>query len=186
MSAADLARRLEKLGYQELFLRPGREDLERIWSASREGRELRDIVTDQAASTVARFLAAEVLAARPGGRGIPAEILARVYVAALREDATRIANPWGLPGDVDELGRRVVELGPAARSLLVELLDDDRRLTYAGSREATVGNGYRWRVKDEAAVLLAAIDGRAFEADRSPAKRDRAIAGLARRPEEGR
>ena len=69
------------------------------------------------------------------------------------------------------VGARVAGLGEAA----VPVLGRARRrppLRFSGSREATIGNGAGWRVKDAAAALLATICGRSFASDAEPAARD--------------
>ncbi len=89
-----------------------------------------------------------------------------------------MANPWGLPGDPGPLSQQVIALGKAATGPLLDALDDATAMTYSGSREATVGNSYHWRVKDQAAALLAALRGEALVPDVDPKKRDKAIAAL--------
>jgi hypothetical protein len=89
-----------------------------------------------------------------------------------------MANPWGLPGDPGPLSQQVIALGKAATGPLLDALDDATAMTYSGSREATVGNSYHWRVKDQAAALLAALRGEALMPDVDPKKRDKAIAAL--------
>jgi transposase len=144
----------------------------------------REILDDAAA----RFLAAEVLARRgalPGG--LPADALARAYVDGLRAGASAdMANPWGIPsGPLGPAGVRVASLGAAAVAPLEGALDDEGGLRFVGSREASIGNSYGWRVKDVAASVLAAITGQAFDVDRDPAKRDAAIEELRRRVDGG-
>ena len=68
-----------------------------------------------------------------------------------------------------------VELAVAA---LRPLLDDDRVIRSSGSREATYGNGFKYRVKDLAAFFVASIRKLPFAVGEDPAVRDRAIAAL--------
>ena len=57
-------------------------------------------------------------------------------------------------------------------------MDDDRRVYYAGSQEATFGNSYRYRVKDLAAFYISQIGNSPFEVDEAPRKRDEEIEKL--------
>lgn len=196
-----LAARLAGASYPELFLGPDTAALEAVLArASRD--ELTALAGDPEQPPAARFVAAEALAvlpeaptappgppgppvppgppAAPGWppAGLPPEALAEVYVAALRAGTTGAADPWGLPGEVGPLGSRVVALGePVVRPLLAALTDS-APLRYAGGDAA--GNGYRWRVKDQAAVLLAAIADAPIRVPPDPAERDLIIARLGR------
>ena len=181
MTGRDVARRLDELGYSGAFLSPSEGNGERLLDRD-GGSALRDVVADADASESARFLAAELLATRgQWPPGVPPDVLAGIYVQALRADVTGIANPWAFPhGVLGPLGDRLVSLGRAAVDPLVSALDDPRPLWFIGSREASVGNSYEWRVKDAAAVILAAVSGAPFEADLDPAARDAAIEELRR------
>jgi hypothetical protein len=90
-----------------------------------------------------------------------------------------MANPWGLPGVPDgQIAAHVLRLGEAAIPALLPLLDDDTPVQFSGSKEATYGNRFAWRVKDIAASLISRIRGIPFEADALPAARDSAIVRL--------
>jgi hypothetical protein len=180
MSKESVARTLERLGYVELFLRMDDGAQRKVWSAPGAEIDVPSVVRDERASSVARFLAAALLASHPTRRAanIPADLLAHVYVDGLRVGASQMANPWGLPGDPGPLSQQVIALGKAATGPLLDALDDATAMTYSGSREATVGNSYHWRVKDQAAALLAALRGEALMPDVDPKKRDKAIAAL--------
>jgi hypothetical protein len=106
--------------------------------------------------------------------------MADAYVGGLRAGAfSDFANPWGVPGcALGPVGKRVAGVGQAAVPALKAALDDDSPLRFAGSREAAIGNGAGWRVKDAAASVLATILGKSFVSDADPAVRDEAIAGL--------
>ena len=45
----------------------------------------------------------------------------------------------------------------------MRLLDDDTPLTYAGSREAMLGNSFHYRVKDAAGYYLGKLTGHPLE-----------------------
>lgn len=149
---------------------------ERAWQ--NEG-ELRSTVADAGADPRARALAAAVLDSHDAG-DVPAATMADAYIAGLRAGAfSDFANPWGVPGAaLGPVGERVAGLGDAAVPALRAALDDDSPLGFSGSREAAIGNGARWRVKDAAASVLATIVGTTFAGDAEPAARDEAIAGL--------
>jgi hypothetical protein len=72
----------------------------------------------------------------------------------------------------------VVRLGEAAVAPLRPLLDDPSPVVFSGSKDATYGNRYAWRVKDIAASLIARIRNLPYIPDPEPAARDRSIAHL--------
>lgn len=149
---------------------------ERAWENE---AELRSTVADAGADPRARALAAAVLDSHEAGDA-PAATMADAYVGGLRAGAfSDFANPWGVPGAaLGPVGERVAGLGEAAVPALKAALDDDSPLRFSGSREAAIGNGAGWRVKDAAASVLATILGTSFAGDTEPAARDEAIAGL--------
>jgi hypothetical protein len=167
-----VAEMLDEAGYWELV---SGDLADEAWRASRDGAALHELVRDHNAGARARLLAAELLF-RHGQRpdGISDEGLAEIYVDGLRAGVfAQFANPLGIPsGSLGPVGRRIVSLGQAAVAPLREALDDDGELTFAGSREATIGNSFGWRVKDSAAWLLAAIAGEDFEPDPDPRRRE--------------
>ena len=108
---------LLELGYLELFLRLDQTALDRVWRGGDGRDKLHGIVTDPQEPMAARFLAAEILFVRepgfPAGTD-PAE-LASIYAAALAANVTGMANPWGLPGELDgPVAQHVLALGSAA------------------------------------------------------------------------
>jgi hypothetical protein len=149
---------------------------ERAWEHE---AQLRATVADDGGDPRARALAAAVLDSHDAG-GVPPATLADAYVGGLRAGAfSDFANPWGVPGAaLGPVGTRVAALGEAAVPALRAALDDDAPLRFSGSREAAIGNGAGWRVKDAAATVLAAIVGRPFAGDDEPAARDEAIKEL--------
>jgi hypothetical protein len=170
-------RELVQLGYNGLFLSMD-DPLERLGT---DRADLRRLVEDADAPLEQRFLAAEVLF-RVDKRFPPKSLepeLARLYVGALRDGVVTAANAWSMPGELDgPAGQHLVKLGSAAESELESALGDATSVTYAGSREASIGNAYKYRVKDIAAQLLRAIRGESLEVDTSPSRRDRAIREL--------
>ena len=177
---ANLITELTRLDYQRLFLSDDR-DLERLWGEAGAPDRLRRLMTDGAAPPAARFLAAEIVARRDPSAFPPAsgrDVLAAAYADALAR--TVEANPWGMPGELDEpAGKHLVALGKDALPALRPLLADGRAVTYGGSKEAMVGNDYAYRVKDLAAFFVARILGVSYQVPTDPAARDRNIAALA-------
>jgi len=183
-SCGDLAAELAELGYLELFLRMDEDALDRVWARDNASADLHRLVSDTAAATLPRFLAAQVLLARDPGFPAPTDRsrLAGLLADALAQDAAGMANPWGLPGELDgRLARQALALGPEAAPAFAALLDDDSEVEYGGSEEATVGNGYRYRVKDLAAELVASLLGAPYRIHLDPAARDTEIDMLRRR-----
>ena len=182
MNRAELTRTLEELGYRELFQRLGTESIDHIWNQDGAPESLAQLALDANASTQARFLAAEILFAKdaqyPPDSAKAA--LASVYAAALKDNFVGMANPWGLPGKLDVVGRHVVALGDAAVAELAQLLDTTTTTSYGGSRDATTGNRYHYRVKDIAAYLISQIKGIAYTVKETPEERDADIEQLKR------
>ena len=165
----NVAAELANLDYVELFLRTGTARMDRLWADANGPRDLEALAVDPNAAWQPRFLAAEILFRKlpdfPSGEQKPA--LAAPYLEALR--AASIANPWGLPGELDgPAGRHLVSLGEVASSGLMTLLEDGRRVPYWGSQEAMLGNSYVFRVKDFAAFFLSRIRGVASTSTRTP------------------
>lgn len=161
---SELARKLVAGEYGTLFYYPQHQiTIERIWSQPENRQTLEQLVKDSNLPGKARFIAAEVLFARDvffiDRIGKP--VVARLYTEALIEGYTGHANAWGLlweHDDVGEVGSRFLVLGDEAIPALVELLDDDTIVySYVGSEDATVGNRYKFRIKDFAAYYISRI-----------------------------
>jgi len=181
---AALEAALTAAGFQGLFQRLTPDALDALWREGAGRSELARVALDPSRNALARFLAAEVLFAKvpgyPPAAARPA--LARVYAEALAQGFAGSANPWGLPDDGNgPLAQHALKLGAAMLPALVPLLDDAGGIPYVGSREATAGNRYAYRVKDIAAALIARIRGEPWTVNPDPAVRDRAIDALHRR-----
>jgi len=173
-----LARRLIALGYEDLFMRLDTANVDRVWSGQGAPQQLRELVLESRADPSARFLAAEILFARapefpPDDLKRP---LAQIYARALA--TAEVANPWGLPGEVGPVGQHLLQIGDAALQPLLELLDDRRRVAYIGSKDATFGNSYAYRVKDLAASYVSLLGDLPYPVREGPADRDREIESL--------
>jgi hypothetical protein len=179
--SSDLAKELIDLGYVELFMRQDDDSLSAIWTRPDAPARLEELAVGEDAPGLARFLAAEILFRKQKDfpTAAAASPLASVYAKALSDNFTTMANPWGLPGSLDgQVAQHFLALGKAALPQLEKLLDNRDEILYGGSKEATVGNSYRFRVKDMAASLIAALAEKQLELDPDPARRDREIETL--------
>ena len=178
-STQDVGKMLEDRGYQRLFMAMNDQAIDEAWNAAGGATGLDAVIGDTSTSWKARYLAAELrLRKDPAWKPADPGTVARAYAEALRAEV--MANPWGMPGELDEpLGKHVVALGEPAVAALGPLLTDARRIDYGGSKEATVGNEYQLRVKDFAAFFIAKIRNRKLTLDTDPRRRDPVIADLA-------
>jgi hypothetical protein len=176
----ELANRLTELGYVGIFQQE-ESALEALWNEAGAPKALTALALDLDAPALARFLAAEIMFYKeetypPAEQKKP---LASVYATALAQNFTGAANTWGLPDVLDGFaGEHFLTLGETALPELTNLLNDDKRMYYAGSQEATLGHHYRYRVKDLAAYYISKIRNIPLELDEDPSKRDEAIEKL--------
>ncbi|HWW76926.1 MAG TPA: hypothetical protein VNZ44_16115 [Pyrinomonadaceae bacterium] len=171
----DIPEWLTEATYEELFVRGGAASL-----LSRPGveAEVARVVAARGVEPRVRVLAHEML--MEAGRA-PSPEVAEDYCRALPEGFAH--NWWGMPGQyLERLGRTTVALGAAADACLSLLLEDARPLGYFGSEEPTLNASRRYRVRDLAAYLLAAIRGVPYEDAERPGDRDRFIEELRRSP----
>jgi len=177
-SGRDLAEELSGHGYLELFQRLDDTAPDQVWRRPGAPEGLRRLALHSGTPSLPGFLAAEVLFTRdptfpaPSDRGV----LAPLYAEALRQNMTGMANPWGLPGDLNgPVATHVLALGDAAVPAFAALLNDGTQLRYSGSQEATYGNSYNYRVKDEAAALIAELISVPYPIHLNPQDRDAEI-----------
>ena len=182
---SDLARKLTSGAYGEFFVLPAHDQtVERIWADPANRPALEALTADAGQPLAARFLAAEVLFARDVTftTRLPGGVIADIYAHALEQNLTGMANSWGLLYELDDagpVGIRFVMLGEAAVPALVRLLDNaGAPLIYDGSKEATVGNAYHYRIKDFAAFYLGRIRRIPVTFHRELPERDQEIARL--------
>ena len=169
----DLATRLTTLGYLRLFLSLDNGELDTLWREPGIETALEVLVRDTRIGWEARFLAAEILWDKLPVYPPKSEtaLLAPLYVQALRH--AEMANIWGMPGQLDgAAGRHLTALGLSAADRLALLLDDARPVRYVGSKEATFGNSYSYRVKDFAAFFIHNILGLPYILRDTPPERD--------------
>lgn len=179
------ARKLVAREFGEFFIYPMHDQtIEKIWADSRNHQLLDNILDDATVSDEAKFLACEVFFKKDilfMQRHSP-EKVADIYTKALSNDFTGIANSWGLlyeHEDEGTVGIAFLAIGEKAIPALSKLLDDERtHLRYEGSIEATVGNGYRYRIKDFAAYYIGRITGNPLTYYPNLADRDEQINNL--------
>ncbi len=176
---ADLAKQLEALSYHDLFLRADSETVDSLWHTAGASATLVKLAADPGAPDHTRVLASEILFRQEPDFNpwLEAGSLAKAYAMELSH--ADVANPWGMPGELDgPLGQHLVALGEPAVAALVPLLNDGRSILYEGSKEATVGNSYDYRVKDFAAFFLSRIRRIPYQVHQTPAERDLDIAKM--------
>lgn len=167
--------------YPELFLRKDGKNLDIFWKGPDGPKYLKTLALDRAFSVKVNFLAAEILFRRDPGFPSAKEkvLLAEVYALALGENLTRMANPWGFPGELSgPAGEHFVKLGDTAIEPLSRLLDDQRMMVYGGSGKAASANRQKYRICDCAAFFICRIKHCDFELCEGILARDVLIQGL--------
>lgn len=185
IGTASFAQKLTEREFGEFFIYPMHDEtIDEIWSDPSRHQLLDNVLDDPASSDEAKFLACEVFFKKDilfMQRHSP-EKVAEIYAKALSNDFTGMANSWGLlyeHQDEGTVGIAFLTIGARAIPALSKLLDDDRtHLTYEGSIEATVGNGYGYRIKDFAAYYIGRILGTPLKYYPSLADRDEQINAL--------
>ncbi|MGH1338434.1 MAG: hypothetical protein ACRBFS_20130 [Aureispira sp.] len=169
--------------YGDLFNYMVREEVaNKVWEeASYE--QLIALVKQETAPMKARFFACEILEIKQLDywKEVPKETIARIYATALAENYTGYANSWGFlyeHNDEGTTGIMFLELWDKALPALISLLDNNTQHSYAGSKEATMGNAYRFRVKDFAAYYIGKITRIPVAYHNSLENRDKEIAAL--------
>ena len=137
-----------------------------VWAEAGGVAPLKAIILNEDAPMKARMLANEVLLMREctylRDEDVKLDRIAAVYTDALANNITGMANSWGFlykhPYNAfGPIGGMLVILGEKVVPELVKLLDNETIHLYHGSKEATVGNAYRFRVKDFAAYYICRI-----------------------------
>lgn len=141
------------------------------------------IIREEAAPMKARFFACEILEVdnRIHLAVVPEQTLAQIYAQALANNYTGYANSWGFLYEHDDEGTTGImflELWDKAVPALIPLLEDETQHLYHGSREATMGNSYEFRVKDFAAYYLSKITRIPVPYHKKHEDRDQAIEKL--------
>jgi len=176
-----LAAKLRHAGYGALFQSTDELMLDAVWNDPLYREVLPLLVVDREQEPLVRFLAAEIMFSRDDS--YPPEehrtALPGIYAQALADNFAGTANAWGIPGLLDGvLGEHVMALGESAVPVFSPLLQDERRVYYAGSKEATYADAWSFRVKDLAAYYISQIRNFPFPVEQSSAERDRTIRHL--------
>jgi hypothetical protein len=187
MNTAAFAKKLTEREFGRFFIYPmHNQTIERIWQDTSHHQLLDQILDDALVSDEAKFLACEVFFKKDilfMQRHSPQKV-AEIYINALRNNWTGMANSWGLlyeHQDEGTVGIAFLTIGQKAIPALTKLLDDERtHLKYQGSAEATLGNGYGYRIKDFAAYYIGRIIGQPLKYHPNLADRDREINNLKR------
>jgi hypothetical protein len=135
-----------------------------VWAEAGGVAPLKAIVINEDAPTKARLLACQVLMKKEftflRDEDVRLDRVIAVYTDALVSNTTGMANSWGLLYEYDDdgpIGNMLVLFGEEAIPELVKLLDNETIHLYHGSKEATIGNAYQFRVKDFAAYYICEI-----------------------------
>jgi hypothetical protein len=189
VSSQALAGELVETGYEGFFFYGDDSAIDDIWDEPGNPERLQALILDDAISWPARFLAAEILFAKKEDFPTPELLppLAAIYAHALAqtgvsmEDFYLPANIWGFLYELDDpgdAGQHFIDLGEAALPELIPLLDNEDHVLYEGSREATMGNEYNYRIKDFAAFYISKIKDIPIPFQPELEKRDREIEKL--------
>jgi len=174
--------------YSSLFLSSGTDKVDKLWKTHKKESFVR-LLNDSSVDDNVRFLAAEILFHK--SEGFPSknsyEVLASIYAHALimtgvsNEKFMLAANGWGYLYEMDSvgfIGERLILIGEPAVKYLKGLLENNDNVLYEGSEEATLGNSYRYRIKDIAAFYISKIKKIPVKFHKNIEERDREIARL--------
>ncbi len=168
METTGLEKKLIDIGYYALF-QTHREEMEKdVWGFGANREEIEKIAYAKESSKLGRFLAAEILRHFNVRLKHPYySLLSESYTYALKETNVDsghyiglTGNSWGFLYEQDDagyLGKQIILFGEIAVPYLVGLLDIGGNVVYEGSRDATTGNAYQYRIKDFAAFYLSKI-----------------------------
>ncbi|MFT6502551.1 MAG: hypothetical protein ACJASQ_002678 [Crocinitomicaceae bacterium] len=158
------ANQLINRSFGEFFIYPMHDNtINTIWSDTNNHVLMDRIMTASDISMEAKFLVCEIYF-KKDHRFLERYFIkdiAEIYASALVNNYTGMANSWGLlyeHEDAGTAGAVFLILGDLAIPTLTKLLEDDRiLLSYNGSIESTIGNGYKFRIKDFAAYYIGEI-----------------------------
>ena len=135
-----------------------------VWAEAGGVPRLKAIVIDEKAPLKARLLACEVLLKKDFSflhhEDVNIGRVAAIYTNSLINNVTGMANSWGLLyeyNDAGPIGIVFIILGEEAIPELVKLLNNNKKPFYHGESAATIGNAYRFRIKDFAAFYICRI-----------------------------
>lgn len=179
------ADKLVKREFGSFFIYPQHNTtVSKIWSSTVHQAMLDEIVEDSLLPMETRFLACEILRANDFfyTRKHSIEKIAKIYANALIHNYTQRANSWGLlynGMDDGPVGYYFILMREyAVKELMILLENNSSGPAYEGSIEATLGNGYNYRIKDFAAYYLGRIIGKPLKYYQEFQERDAQIIRL--------
>ena len=159
---------LSETDYASLFYYSNKSSIDSVWQNGKNQKKIEKIVTDSKYSNYVRFLASEILFEKM--KDYPPDTLrtelAKIYTEALMRTGGEVSkfrlsgNAWGLLYELDDvgiLGKHLISFGIYVIPYLINLLDNTEVVYYEGSKEATLGNSYKLRIKDFSAFFLGKI-----------------------------
>ena len=167
-----IATALKRIDYSGLFLYGERSLCDSIWQNGINEKSFISIVNNPTYKTHTRFLASEVLydKAKKFPTTISLDTLAKIYSYALEISGAKdkpflVGNRWGFMyydhdrgyKDYGDVGKHLMNARSKAIPYLKKLLENNGKLFYEGSEEATIGNSLHYRVKDAAAFFIGQI-----------------------------
>lgn len=175
----DFEKAFLKRNRSDFFIYPSRTEIfDSIWNESENGSVLIRYLNDSSRNHFIQFIITEILfEKKPSFIDQTNSIkIAALYSEALKNNYTEFSNPWGLllmKGDAGVTGRHFLSLGKSAEPEWIKLLSDTTSVhNFWGSKEATTGNGCKYRVKDFAAYYLAWSKNIDMRHSWEPAERD--------------
>jgi hypothetical protein len=168
MIKESFADKLVSIGYSRLFMSGDQNLADSVWDNGNNKIKLEQLMNDPHSSLHAKFLSAELLRLFKIDLSVQNKYdLAKVYADALAhsnidsDDFNYLnGNLWGFLYEMNDngyLGQQLINLGDLSIPYLVNLLDDNGRVIYEGSQDATIGNEYKYRLKDFAAFYISKI-----------------------------
>lgn len=184
----DIAKKIKEHGYINIFWQVDDMLLNELWANGSNRNELQKIWQSKAMDLEIRLTAAEILFKKDSlfaGANQKIKIsLTRLYTDALNNNGTINGNIWGLPGFIGPAGENLFKTDKnESVRLLKLLLKNKQELNYIGSKDATYGNEYRYRVKDVAAFYLSKLLGVNYKISKDLGNREIEIQHLTTRIE---
>jgi len=161
-------KKLIDIAYPGLFMYGSKSLADSVWNNGNNLAKLEKLIESKNSSLHSKFLAAEILRHfEIKAKAKHYDILSEAYTYALanssiyKEGFIQLnGNLWGFLYEMDDtgyLGKQLIKYGDRCIPGLVKLLNDDNIVLYEGSKEATIGNSYQYRIKDIAAFYIAKI-----------------------------
>ena len=195
-SPETICKELIDLGYSQLFMLATDKYRNQILENEGAQEDLMQIINNTELPLKGRFLACELLFRELGQQNlldqVPPETLGKIYSSALKgsggdlSDFGVYGNSWGFMSYLDNqnvdgsgpLGKRLLLIGKPAVPELSKLLNNNSILWYEGSRDATLGNNLKFRVKDAAAYYIFRIQDQKVIYHENISDRDKKIEDL--------